>query len=344
MSEQPQNTPLEDSKNNLLEKSGEKGESSRITRNRFGHIRTVWRMLIYLGIVVLAWVPFIGILLLLSLIFPSGMGGEEVMSGINIIFMAGIDFALVLGAWITLRRIDHRPFALLGMSFSLEGLKEFFIGLIFGILYLTSVVLILWMTGWANFSFGNVNSQVLLSMSTYLVFFGVAGFLEEVVNRGYLFQAFIEGTRAWIAILIFSLVFSLGHILNEELSWVGGLNLFLHGILFSLAYLKTRSLWVPIGIHVAWNWAQGPLWGMNVSGTTIYNSFLVSVPKGPVLLSGGNFGAEGSLVTLVVGIGLVLYIWKARWIKPTQEKITLWQEYPSGYGLGPSGLLEKSNK
>jgi membrane protease YdiL (CAAX protease family) len=338
MSEQPENTPLEGFISNLPEKSGEGGKSRRITRNRFGHIRTVWRMLTYLGIIVLAWVPFIGILLLLSLIFPSGMGGKEMLSGINIIFMTGIDCALVLGAWITLRWIDHRPFALLGMSFSLEGLKEFFIGSIFGILYLTSIALILLITGWASFSFGNMDSQVLLSMLTYLVFFAVAGFLEEVVNRGYLFQAFIEGTRAWIAILIFSLVFSLGHILNEELSWVGGLNLFLHGILFSLAYLKTRSLWVPIGMHVAWNWTQGPLWGMNVSGTTIDNSFLVSVPKGPALLSGGDFGAEGSLITLVVTIGLVLYIWKARWIKPTQEKARLWQEYPSGYGVGPSGL------
>jgi membrane protease YdiL (CAAX protease family) len=338
MSEQPENTPLEGSNSNLPEKSGEKGKSRRITRNRFGHIRTVWRMLTYLGIFVLASIPFIGILKILSFIFPSGMGGEGVMSAINIIFMTGIDCALVLGAWITLRWIDHRPFALLGMSFSLEGLKEFFIGLIFGILYLTSITLILWITGWADFSFGNMNSQVLLSMLTYLVFYGVAGILEEVVNRGYLFQVFIEGTRVWIAILIFSLVFSLGHILNEELSWIGGLNLFLQGILFSLAYLKTRSLWVPIGIHVAWNWAQGPLWGMNVSGTTIDNSFLVSVPKGPVLLSGGDFGAEGSLVALLVSIGLVLYIWKARWIKPTQEKATLWQKYPSGYGLEPSGL------
>jgi hypothetical protein len=74
---------------------------------------------------------------------------------------------------------------------------------------------------------------------------------------------------------------------------------------------------------------------MNVSGTEIANSFLVSVPKGPELLSGGSFGAEGSLITLVLTVGLVFYIWKAKWIKPTRKIAALWRKYSSGFGLGP---------
>jgi len=293
-------------------------------------------MLIYLGMVILAAAPLMGLLKAFSFILPPEKSGEEIASAINIVFMVGIDIALVVGAWVTLRWIDRRPFAVLGMGFSIKGAKEFLAGFAFGSLYLTVVFLILWMADLVDVTVGGMDSQTLESMVRYLVVFAAAGILEELVNRGYLFQAFIEGTRAWIAILVFSLVFSLGHIFNEDFSWVGGLCLFSHGVLFGLAYFKTRSLWVPIGIHVAWNWAQGPLWGMNVSGTTIANSFLVSVPKGPELLSGGSFGAEGSLITLAITAGLILYIWKTKWIKPTEEKAAVWRRYPSGYGLAPS--------
>jgi membrane protease YdiL (CAAX protease family) len=307
----------------------------KIFRNRFGHIRTVWRMLIYLGMVILTAAPLMGLLKAFSFILPPETGEEKIASVVNVVFMLGIDIALVIGAWITLRWIDRRRFALLGMSFSFRGIKELFAGLAFGSLYLTGIFLILWIAGFSDVTVGRMNSQTLQCMLTYLVVFTAAGILEELANRGYIFQVLIEGTRPWIAILGFSFVFSLGHIFNEDFSWVGGLCLFQHGILFGLAYFKTRSLWVPIGIHVAWNWAQGPLWGMKVSGTEISNTLLESVPKGPELLSGGNFGVEGSLITVIVTVGLLLYIWKAKWIKPTEEMTALWRKYPSGFGLGP---------
>jgi membrane protease YdiL (CAAX protease family) len=144
----------------------------------------------------------------------------------------------------------------------------------------------------------------------------------------------------WIAILGFSLIFSLGHIFNEDMSYVSAGCLFLHGILLSMVYFKTRSLWIPIGIHIAWNWTQGPLWGIRVSGTQIPNTLLTSMPKGTELLSGGNFGVEGSLITVIITLGLLLYIWKARWIKPTEEMAALWRKYPSGFGLTPTHLQE----
>jgi membrane protease YdiL (CAAX protease family) len=293
-------------------------------------------MLIYLGMVILAAAPLMGLLKAFSFLLPAETGEDHIASAINIVFMLGIDIALVLGAWITLRWIDRRRSALLGMSFSFRGVKELSAGLAFGFLYLTGVFVILWITDLVDVTIGGMNSQTLQGMLTYLVVFAAAGILEELANRGYLFQVLIEGTRAWIAILGFSFVFSLVHIFNEDFSWVGGLCLFLHGILFGLAYFKTRSLWVPIGIHVAWNWAQGPFWGMKVSGTNISNTLLESVPKGPEILSGGNFGVEGSLITVAVTIVLVLYIWKAKWIKPAEEMAALWRKYPSGFGLGPT--------
>jgi len=293
-------------------------------------------MAIYLGMVILAALPVIAALKAFSFLLPAQTGGENIASAINIAFMLGIDIALVLAAWITLRWIDRRPFVMLGMSFSLVGLKELLAGLAFGFLYLTLCFLILRVSGLLDVTFSGMGSQTLNTLLTYLIVFTVAGVLEEVVNRGYLFQVFIEGTRAWIAILVFSFIFSLVHVFNEDFPWVGGICLFLHGILFGLLYFKTRSLWVPIGLHVAWNWTQGPLWGMKVSGTGIGHTIMVSVPRGPELLSGGEFGAEGSLITVIVSAALLLYVWKAKWIRPTEEMAAMWSRYPAGFGLAPS--------
>jgi membrane protease YdiL (CAAX protease family) len=299
-------------------------------------------MAIYLGVIIPAALPVIGALKAFGFLLPAQTGGENIASAINIAFMLGIDVALVLAAYITLRWIDRRPFPLLGMCFSLEGLKELLAGLVFGSLYLTACLLILRVSGLVDVTFSGMSSQTLNTMLTYLVVFTAAGILEEVVNRGYLFQALIEGTRVWMAILVFSFIFSFVHIFNEDFSWVSGVCLFLQGILFGLVYFKTRSLWVPIGLHVAWNWTQGPLWGMKVSGTGIGHTFMKSVPRGPELLSGGNFGAEGSLITVIVSAALVLYVWKAKWIKPTHQKAALWRGYPLGFGLAPSEPLSMS--
>jgi hypothetical protein len=83
---------------------------------------------------------------------------------------------------------------------------------------------------------------------------------------------------------------------------------------------------------------------MKVSGTGVGHTFMVSVPKGPELLSGGNFGAEASLITVVITACLVLYIWKAKWIKPTDKQAARWRIYPAGFRLvpcEPSGRVDR---
>ena len=153
--------------------------------------------------------------------------------------------------------------------------------------------------------------------------------------RGYPFQAFIEGSNTLVAMVVLSLIFSIMHILNPNFSAGGALNIFLAGIQLSVAYIKTRSLWLPTGLHMAWNWTQGPLWGMNVSGIDIPNSFMVSIPTGPELLTGGEFGAEGSLISSLLIILATWYMWRAPWLKPSKANSALWRKYPAAYGTPP---------
>ncbi len=128
-----------------------------------------------------------------------------------------------------------------------------------------------------------------------------------------------------------SLLFVVGHLTNENLAWTGALHLFLHGILYAAAYLKTRSLWVPIGLHLAWNWTQGPVFGMHVSGMEVSNTLLQAVPTGPEILSGGAFGAEGSLLSSLVTVVLILWLWRSKRIRPTPELAAAWSRFPAGF-------------
>ena len=301
--------------------------------NRFGHIRAGWRMMIYLVIVgVLSSFPFRYLHKFLKDFLPNS---EEFPTPSMLIQYVFIIISFVLTAYIVLKWIDKRPFGVIGMNLYEGWLKELSVGMGFGFGLLTLLFLVFWVTGLVDVTAGAMNSTVAISMSKFLFLFILVGFFEELMTRGYLFQAFIEGSNRWIAAIILSLAFSLIHMANPNFSASGALNIFLAGMLLSIAYLKTLSLWMPIGIHIAWNWTQGPLWGMNVSGIDIKDSFLVSSPQGPELLSGGEFGAEGSLISAVAIAALCWYLWKADWIKPSEANASIWRKYPSGYGVEP---------
>ena len=300
--------------------------------NRFGHIRAGWRMMIYLIITGVLTIPSGLLIKYLKEFLPESEGFGSPSMVILYIF---INTSFFLAAYIVLKWIDKRPFSLIGMNIFKGWFKEFSIGLGLGFGLLTLLFLVFWITGLVEVTAGAMNSTVAISMLGFLLIFILAGLFEELMLRGYAFQAFIEGSNKWIATIILSLVFSIMHMTNPNFSAGGALNIFLAGMLLSIVYLKTLSLWMPIGLHIAWNWTQGPLWGMNVSGIDIKDSFLVSTPQGPELLSGGEFGAEGSLISSVFIAALCWYLWKAEWIKPSESIASLWRKYPSGYGVEP---------
>ena len=300
--------------------------------NRFGHIRAGWRMMIYFLIVGVLTAPLRFVHRYLNELLPKS---EEFGSPFKLIQYLFIITSFLLAVYVVLKWIDKRPFGTLGLNFTKGWLKELSAGIGIGFGLLTLLFLVFWITGLVEVTAGAMNSTVAISMLGFLLLFILAGFLEELMLRGYAFQAFIEGSNKWIAAIILSLVFSIMHMFNPNFSAGGALNIFLAGILLSIVYVKTRSLWMPTGLHFAWNWTQGPLWGMNVSGMDIKDSFLVSTPQGPELFSGGEFGAEGSLISAVVIAALCWYLWRAEWIKPSESNASIWHKYPSGYGIEP---------
>jgi membrane protease YdiL (CAAX protease family) len=138
-------------------------------------------------------------------------------------------------------------------------------------------------------------------VEAFLFSFGPAAF-EELAFRGVLFRVIEEVLGSWIALAFTAAVFGLLHLVNEDATLQGALAIVLEaGVLLGAAYMLTRRLWLVIGIHAAWNYVQGGVFGISVSGTGA-DGFLSSRLEGPEILTGGVFGAEGSIVA--VGIGL----------------------------------------
>jgi membrane protease YdiL (CAAX protease family) len=134
---------------------------------------------------------------------------------------------------------------------------------------------------------------------------------EELLFRGYLFQRGVEIIGPVAATLLASGAFAAAHLGNPNVTTLGVVIIFLGGIFFSLAYLRTGSLWLPIGAHVAWNVLLAKVLGVTVSGEAgaFGESLLHTFMRGPEILTGGSFGPEGGVIgalALAAGIAALL--------------------------------------
>ncbi|MFC4335419.1 CPBP family intramembrane glutamic endopeptidase [Salininema proteolyticum] len=149
-----------------------------------------------------------------------------------------------------------------------------------------------------------------------LGFMAAAAVTEELLYRGVLFR-FVEGwAGTGIALALTGIVFGAVHLVNPGASVVGALSIAVSaGLMLGAAYVATRNLWVPIGIHFGWNFAAGGVFSTEVSGNGTPQGLLDASTSGPALVSGGAFGPEASLYTPLAGLiitAVLLWIAKRR--------------------------------
>ena len=300
--------------------------------NQFGHLRAVWRIAIFLVIVFLLSMVIDRLVGLIP--FPDE--GDALLTWKELGERGGNSLAMILAAFITLRWIDRRPFALLGLNL-LEGWqRDFGIGLAIGVVMISMTLAILWTGGWMSLSLNDISPVLLGGISKALLLFFVAALLEELLLRGYPLQAFIEGSRVWIAVILLSSIFSLMHLDNPDVTVPSALNLFLAGVLLSVCYVKTRSLWLPTGLHLGWNWMQASFWGMGVSGYHVKWSVFAAEAHGAGWISGGKFGAEASVFATIVISATTYLIWKTDKLRVAKKLDAEWSAFPKGYRLPPN--------
>jgi hypothetical protein len=132
---------------------------------------------------------------------------------------------------------------------------------------------------------------------------------EEVAFRGYPFQRLIEAIGPVAAAIVLSLLFGAVHFLNPHASVLGFLNTALIGLLLAFAYLRTRTLWMSIAIHFFWNLTLGLVFGLPVSGLTLFSVVTRARAVGPLWLTGGSYGIEASAeTTIVVVLALMVVV------------------------------------
>jgi len=171
------------------------------------------------------------------------------------------------------------------------------LGLLAGAALFSAVVGVLWLLGSYHVVGTNPDAHWLAAALT--VGLG-AGIGEEIVSRGVVYRIVEEGLGSWAALLVSAAFFGAAHLYNPGATlWAGTAIAIEAGILFGLVYLVTRSLWVCMGLHASWNFMQGTVFGIPVSGTRA-DGWLVSTRTGPDWLSGGVFGAEASVVALTL--------------------------------------------
>ena len=163
------------------------------------------------------------------------------------------------------------------------------------------IYLIEWSIGWLTFDGFAWETDGLVTvlsgtLGMFIVFIFV-GWNEELLSRGYHLQTITSGLNLFWGVVISSAVFGLLHLGNPNATWVSAAGIFFAGVFLAYGYLTTKQLWLPIGLHLGWNFFEGVVFGFPVSGLDIYRLLRITV-EGPVLWTGGDFGPEAGLVIL----------------------------------------------
>lgn len=229
--------------------------------------------------------------------------------GVFLLQLVGF-IAMLIAVIIMLRFIENKRFIDIGFS-SINGKgKELIVGLLLGACSMAVIFIVLLLTGNITLKNSllspNLSTNALWGIALYIV----VALNEEIMCRGYVQTTLNQMRMPWVAAIITSAMFSALHLGNPNVKTIGLFNIFLVGLLFSYMYIKTKSLWMPIGYHFTWNYFQGNVFGFPVSGTTQSKGFYNIAAVKENILTGGSFGPEaGILTTLVIVIGVAV-VWR----------------------------------
>ena len=214
--------------------------------------------------------------------------------------LAGFSWLLTVGNHVESNRLGAQ-----GLPCAPGWLRQFLAGSAVGF-FLVVIAVAAMAAGGKLTCRATLNSHGLLRLALVLLVLLTGSLAEELMFRGYPFQRLVEAIGAGGAILVFSALFGLVHLANPGASFWGLMNTVLIGVVLSLAYLRTCALWLPWGIHFAWNATLGVVFGLPVSGIHLFNVVIYTTAAGPRWLTGGDYGLEASLPgVLVVLLGLL---------------------------------------
>ena len=275
---------------------------------RRGGLRAGWRLLIFVILVIV----LVGGFLLVRNGGVQGFrdaqkhAGEIIVTPLLMIESEGPVFLLLCVAAFTMGKIEHRQFSDYGLPLRRALGKEFWIGALSGFLAISATLLCMFLLGGFRVTGLALHGiAIVSSLIAWGIAFLLAGLVEEFLCRGYVQYTLASGIGFWPAAFVMSGLFAFAHSFNANETGVGVVATGLFGLLFCLFLRRTGNLWILIGFHAAWDWGQ-TFYGVPDSGMLPYHSVFSSALSGPVWLTGGIVGPEGSVLCpialLVVGL------------------------------------------
>ena len=252
-----------------------------------------------------------------------GIGGF-----LEILFRVSLFGIAVLAGWGCGRMLEGLPWRALGWSLHKGALRDLLVGSLVGSVSLVIATAIATAYGGLRFSFTGQGAIFAIGKTLVLsgLMFVIAAAAEEALFRGYALQTFTRARLVWLGVLLTSVPFALVHLENPNV--VAGftfINTSLAGVWLAVAYLRTRSLWFPLGIHCAWNWTMAAVLGIPVSGITTLtpNPLLHASDLGPAWLTGGAYGLEGGAACTIALIVSILFVARTKLVSASIEMLNL---------------------
>ena len=258
---------------------------------------------------------------LLMLVFPALPGEAILLASTLISFLA-----ITASVYLARRFLDRRSFGSLGLGWNRQAAADLLYGVMVAGLMMGLVFLVEWAAGWLSFEGFAWQFEswprVLVECALIAFVFMLVGWHEELLSRGYWLQNLGEGLNLPWGVSLSSALFALAHIANPNVSWGALLGLFAAGLFLAYGYLRTQQLWLPIGLHIGWNFFEGTVFGFPVSGSFFYRLIRQSI-SGPELITGGEFGPEAGLIILpmmALGAGLIYWFTRQRRVSRIENR------------------------
>ena len=205
--------------------------------------------------------------------------------------------------------IEKNPLSTLGFV-KKNWLKYLGWGILISLLQMGVIALVYQVSGIGSFELNELSLEPILFILGLFPFWLLQGGTEEVATRGWLLTRIAARTNLPLAIGISSSLFGILHLGNAGVTFLSVLNIILDGVLAALLFIYTDSIWLVVAQHGTWNYVQGNLLGFQVSGTGADASiFTFTMGSGPDWLTGGEFGAEGSIITTLVLLVSVVIVY-----------------------------------
>ena len=232
-----------------------------------------------------------------------------------LLFLNLLTFATISSlVFFRVKVIERRSLSSIGLNKN-NWLKKYLLGFFIGLVMMSIIVLILLSFGYITIEKNPIQPVGVSAISSVLVIlFGwiIQGATEEIVTRGWLLNVLSNKYNIGVGLLISSTLFGLMHLSNPNVNYIAVINIILVGLFYGFYVIKTNDLWAVCGMHTAWNFAQGNLFGFEVSGIDVSVGSLIDLNLvGSDFVTGGIFGPEAGIVAtfiLLVSIGILLFI------------------------------------